>query len=202
MFYPNLMKLFHQLINSMTIEQKNELKISPDKFVDSIVSHFKIVIDTETNNEYLLEEIFKYQEEFSFEQIYFLTNPNDRATAITDIYIHYIQKRIEPDKNLGICLFETQVAGTNYISEISEKINAIQNGDILNIIWEKNNPFDENALKVIYDNQKFGYIPKDKNKNLIFLLNQNYKLFAVLKRVVWNEHQVKIKILVYIEKQE
>ncbi|QDF28546.1 HIRAN domain-containing protein [Halarcobacter anaerophilus] len=199
MFYPNLMEMFHPLIGSMTLEQKNNLKKDNSKFFDSIVEHFKLLLQNKIDNKHILEEIYSYQEEFSLEQCYFLTNINDRAKAITQIYLHYITTRVEPDKLLGICLFEIIVAGTSYVDGISEKIDNLKNGEKLKLDREKNNPYDKNAIKVLSKRGKLGYIPKQKNKDLIFLMEQDYKLFAILKRVVWTKESIKIKIYVYCE---
>lgn len=199
MFYPTLMKQFHILINSMSEKQKEELKKNSEEYMPGIELHFSNFIEEEILNETLFEEIFEYQMEFNLNNTYFLTNPNDRVKALSEIYIHYIKNRVEPDKNLGICILEISLAGTQYISDITEIISSLKNGDKLELIWEKNNPFDKNAIKVLADGRKLGYIPRNKNENLIFLLKQEYKLFGVLKRVIWNSDFVKIKVLIYLE---
>lgn len=199
MFYPTLMKQFHILINSMSEKQKEELKKNSEEYMPGIELHFSKFIEEEILNETLFEEIFEYQMEFNLNNTYFLTNPNDRVKALSEIYIHYIKNRVEPDKNLGICILEISLAGTQYISDITEIISSLKNSDKLELIWEKNNPFDKNAIKVLADGRKLGYIPRNKNENLIFLLKQEYKLFGVLKRVIWNSDFVKIKVLIYLE---
>ncbi len=202
MFYPILMKLFHPLINSMSEEQKKDLKENSAKYIEGIQTHFSKFIEEEMLNETLLEEIFEYLVEFKLDNTYFLTNPQDRVEALVEIFLHYIKSRIEPDKNLGICILETFVAGTQYIPDITELISSLNNGDKLKLTWGKNNPFDKNAIKVLVKNNKLGYIPRNKNQNLIFLLKQEYKLFAILKRVNWVDDFVKIKILVYLKKEK
>ncbi len=199
MFYPTLMNLFHPLINSMSEKQKKELKKNSGKYVAGIELHFSKLIEEEILNKTLIEEIFEYLVEFKLDNAYFLINPKDRVKALVEIYIHYIKSRVEPDKNLGICILETSIAGTQYIPNITEIISSLNNGDKLKLIWEKNNSFDKNAIKVLVKNKKLGYIPRNKNQDLIFLLKQKYKLFAVLKRVIWNNDFVKIKILVYLK---
>lgn len=199
MFYPTLMRQFHPLINSMSQKQKIELRENSEKYIDGIQSHFNKLVEDEISNEILIEEIFDYQMEFSLDNTYFLTNPNDRAKALSEIYIHYIQSRIEPDKSLGICISEISLAGTQFVSDITDFISTLNNGDRLELIWEKNNPFDSNAIKVLADDKKLGYIPRNKNQDLIFLMEQEYKIFAMLKRITWKTEFVNIKVLVYIE---
>ncbi len=64
----------------------------------------------------------------------------------------------------------TAVSRQQLLSECSE-------GDNVTIVWEKNNPYDKNALAILRaDGQQLGYVPKEHNRLILkYLLKYQYE---------------------------
>lgn len=205
-FYPSMMNYFHPIINSLTKNQKKEFKTNPQKFEEALYDRFIELINQGRyifdDDDKIFEEILDYNEQYNLELEFLTFSPHGRAKALVAIFTHYYITRVEADKSKGIALFEIEVAGTNYVNNIQEITNKLQNGDRLSVVWEKLNPYDTHAMKITtLMDEKIGYIPKSKNLDIVYLLKQEYIIFAVLKRVIWNIDHVKIKIIVYIDKE-
>lgn len=52
----------------------------------------------------------------------------------------------------------------------------LTNSDTIKLIREPDNPYDQNAIKLVYgDNFQIGYIPMDKSKIIAPYLDQEYE---------------------------
>jgi HIRAN domain len=199
-FYPNLMNLFHPLLNSMPKAQRESFRKNPTPFQGGLQERFLEIFRQNIELDLILKEIFDYFERYDLKQNYFLANPNDRASALAEIFTHYVQMRIEPSREVGAALFEAEIAGCNYVPNISEIAQNIKEGERLVLEREKQNPYDKKAIKVLTaSGVKLGYIPKEQNQNLVYLLEQEYKIFAIFKRVVWDSERVRLKAIVYLK---
>jgi len=203
-FYPLLMHEFHTILNTLSISQKKALKNRPETFKEALQERFDEVVHTfeydELRQVAFLEEMRDYKEHFLIEEESFYFSPKERAKCLVRLFLHYTTTRIEPDKQLGIALCEVHLAGTAYVKGIEEITQKMINGQRIVLQWEKENPYDKYAIKAItQEGQKLGYIPREKNRDFIYLLEQEYELFAVLKRVVWAKDRLDIKLIVYVK---
>ena len=62
-----------------------------------------------------------------------------------------------------IFLFGTEIAGTNYAENIHALYESLNEGDIVALIREPDNPYDEYAIRIeTVDSELIGYIPSEK----------------------------------------
>lgn len=97
-----------------------------------------------------------------------------------------------------IYLFDTYVAGTNYVDDLSN-FKDLKEGDRLVLKREKDNKFDHKAILVNTESQKkLGYIPRKDNAIFSRLLDAGKLLSATVKEI--NEHGdfYSIKINIYL----
>ena len=67
----------------------------------------------------------------------------------------------------------TKLVGINFRSdEVKEFIYNLNNPISCELISEKDNKFDKNAIKVMHDDKHLGYIPKSFNRSIINKLNK------------------------------
>lgn len=76
-------------------------------------------------------------------------------------------------------IFWIHVVGIRYEnSDGSSRIKyllELTNNDKIKLVREPDNPYDENAIKVVYGNNlQIGYIPKEKSKLISDYLDSNY----------------------------
>lgn len=63
-------------------------------------------------------------------------------------------------------LARVNLAGVQY-SDYQLVVGTIKAGSKLKLYWERNNPFDDMAIKVEYSGVKIGYIPKGEIQDLL-----------------------------------
>lgn len=69
---------------------------------------------------------------------------------------------------------EFDVAGIYYRTQLAkDTINSLDMLCEIHLIKEPNNPYDSNAIKVIYDRKHLGYVPKGYTKQIISLIDRN-----------------------------
>ena len=98
-----------------------------------------------------------------------------------------------------ISLLECHVAETNFRPHIAGIEPTLTAGAKLKLQREPRNEFDESAIAV-YDaeNNKLGYIPKNKNEVLAKLLDAGKSLSAKLVAKQWNDSWLKLDIEIFL----
>lgn len=59
----------------------------------------------------------------------------------------------------------------------------IAEGDVVTLVPEPTNPYDENAIQVHHDGTMIGFVPKAVNKNLLPLFNDAASVEAEILKV-------------------
>ncbi|MDO5823378.1 HIRAN domain-containing protein [Methanobrevibacter sp.] len=82
-----------------------------------------------------------------------------------------------------IYLITVDVAGLHYIENIDEIIPKIKEKSNLELVREKNNKFDANAILVLFNGEKIGYVPREHNLILANLMDAGKEIYGVVKTV-------------------
>ncbi|QOY55700.1 HIRAN domain-containing protein [Candidatus Sulfurimonas marisnigri] len=115
------------------------------------------------------------------------------------LFLHYLKEIKLPDSSFGVCLGEFYLAGTQFIDNMSELIQSLQINDKVVVVSEKNNPYDNRAVKVLTtDNIKLGYLPKKMNYTPSYILGNGNELFGFIKKLEWDKERFSIKIMLYL----
>jgi hypothetical protein len=62
-------------------------------------------------------------------------------------------------------LIDFHIAGFTYYDGL-EVINELHLGTRVDLVGEPDNPYDPEAIKVMYHDKKLGYVPKDRNSQM------------------------------------
>ncbi|HNS12876.1 MAG TPA: HIRAN domain-containing protein [Bacteroidia bacterium] len=94
-------------------------------------------------------------------------------------------------KSKKVWLLKFGIRGFQYY-EGPNLIEKMQAGDRLELRREAENPFDKRAIAIYYQNQKIGFVPREKNEVLSRLMDSgSIKLVAEVLQlrddVSWNE---------------
>lgn len=75
---------------------------------------------------------------------------------------------------------EFEVAGISHCPEFKKCKNKLKIGDNVILEYEKND-FDKNAMKVVFENHKIGYVPRYYSEQILKLINNNvtYKAYIL-----------------------
>ena len=86
------------------------------------------------------------------------------------------------------------------------RINNINEGDEVILVHEPEKPYDENAIRVGYDNLDLGYVPRAINQNILpSLEGQSHLIGEVIesnKETAFDEPWKAVKVLVTDEEDE
>ena len=101
-----------------------------------------------------------------------------------------------------IFLIECDIAGCGFVKNIKEKAEALSTGEIVTLVREAENKYDELAIRV--DNSegsKLGYIPRKKNEILSRLLDGGKILYGKVSETEFSEHSnwITITIKIYMK---
>lgn len=100
-----------------------------------------------------------------------------------------------------VCIIEnTSIAGTGRVKEIKELVSDIKKGDSLRLIRDKENYFDEWAVKITDGvGNKLGFISCDCNEIISRMLDAGFrvegKFNSSTERDGWTD--IKIKVMLY-----
>ncbi len=76
----------------------------------------------------------------------------------------------------------------------------LRSGDELALIRERDNAFDENAVRVEWQGHKLGYVPRRDNAALAWALDRGETLHARVSRAEWHPNPARrITFQVYVE---
>lgn len=98
-----------------------------------------------------------------------------------------------------ILALESIVAGTSYLNlhEIEKQIE--MKISELTLQREPDNEFDPFAVKVLFNNQKLGYIPKSKNQTIARLMDAGKRFYAKVSTKEWEGQWLKLDLEVYLK---
>ncbi len=109
------------------------------------------------------------------------------------------------DKSLGevikplkteIHLFDTYVAGTTYLKDTSV-LDEISAGDKLTLMRE-DNPYDNNAILILFNKKKLGYVPAKDNIVFARLMDAGKYLIAKIKKIEKKGSYTRIEVGIYL----
>lgn len=112
-----------------------------------------------------------------------------------------------------IFLFGTEIAGTNYAENIHALYESLNEGDMVALVREPDNPYDEYAIRIetsdskligYYpsegllpdDGSKLGYIPRVNNKIIARLMDAGKLIYGVIrhKEMIGDYHKIVVKV--------
>lgn len=98
-----------------------------------------------------------------------------------------------------ILALESIVAGTSYLSlqEIEKQI--IINESKLTLEREPKNEYDEFAIKILFEGQKVGYVPKSKNQTIARLMDAGKQFYAKVTEKEWEGKWLRIDLHIYLK---
>lgn len=202
MIFPHtdLNQEFSKLYKYLTKDQRDALieQGSSHNEYSSIVGHFKHALE---ESDICIDDIVRYQSEVRIDNNVFLLNIDSAANCAAELFIHYLQDIMTPDSSIGIYMGMFYIAGTQHISDISEKIQLFNLNDRVEVIHESLNPYDPKALKIMTSTGiKIGYIPRALNIFPYEMINNGEKLIGQIKKLVWKENSYSIKVMLYCQK--
>ncbi len=164
----------------------------------SIRKHFlKKIKDGDINT----DDIHGFMELYRLPTKSLLIEQKKLSKITAKLFLHYLKEIKLPDSSLGVCLGEFYLAGTQFIDNMSELIQSLQINDKVVVVSEKNNPYDNRAVKVLTpENIKLGYLPKQMNHVPSYMLNNGTELFGLVKKLEWKKENFSIKIMLYLNK--
>ncbi len=122
--------------------------------------------------------------------------PINKTELVESIGLHGITDMIKPLVK-EIELFETHVAGTSYTDP--GLLSALKTGDKLILRREKDNKFDDLAVKFLNsDEVKIGYIPEKDNEIFARLMDAGKLLSAKIKNISNKGSYVKIDVTIFL----
>lgn len=86
-----------------------------------------------------------------------------------------------------IYLITLNVAGLDYVENISERFPNFKKGDHLELFRESDNKFDRMAIVVKHGGEKIGYVPRSDNVILANLMDAGKVLYGVIEKASSDE---------------
>ena len=98
-----------------------------------------------------------------------------------------------------ILALESIVAGTSYLNlhEIEKQIELKISE--LTLQREPDNEYDPFAVKVLFKDQKLGYIPKSKNQTIARLMDAGKRFYAKVSAKEWEGQWLRLDLEVYLK---
>ena len=114
-----------------------------------------------------------------------------------------------------VFLYGTEIAGTSYRENIEELYSRLNEGDLLTLIREPENPYDEYAIRIDVDadgipgyiptedypadkSRMLGYIPRAFNKVFARLMDAGKLLYGVVRHKEKQNGYHKIVVKIYL----
>ncbi len=112
-----------------------------------------------------------------------------------------------------IYLFGTEIAGTYYAENIEELFDSLNEGDLVALVREPDNPHDRYAIRIEtsdsqllgyhpsdafppYDSTKLGYVPRVNNKIIARLMDAGKMIYGVVrsKEMIGDYRRILVKV--------
>lgn len=95
-----------------------------------------------------------------------------------------------------IFLYQGHIAGLQYYAG-AKCLPRLRKGDVLTVIPEPENRYDEHALAIYWEGEKLGYLPREDNQVLSRLAAAGLLLYAEVssiapKKEVWRQVGVRV----------
>lgn len=119
-----------------------------------------------------------------------INSPLLSALSNGGISIHVMPK--------DILVLECLVAGTSF-RMLKNVAPSLQAEVKLKTKREADNKYDEFAVALYFENEKIGYIPRDKNEVIARLMDAGKDFFAGIKAKEWEGNWLKIEVKVYLK---
>lgn len=108
------------------------------------------------------------------------------------------QPRALPAARVELVVLDAPLAGYRYYAARTVW-NELRVGDRLELTREPNNPYDANAIRVVWRGQMLGYLPRRKNGALAWALDRGERLRARIRAL--REHpnparRIELEVLV------
>ena len=106
-----------------------------------------------------------------------------------------LEKPFERD----IMLFDTVVAGSSHVEGIRGILSLLHVDDRLEFVREPENPFDENAIAVMTENdEKIGYVPRADNVVFSRLMDAGKQLYGKVTSMTNRTNWVRVEMRIYL----
>ncbi len=98
-----------------------------------------------------------------------------------------------------ILALESIIAGTSYLNLTEIEKEIIIKETELTLLREPENEYDKFAIKLVFKNQKLGYIPKSKNQTIARLMDAGKQFYAKVTAKEWEGKWLRIDLEVYLK---
>ena len=99
-----------------------------------------------------------------------------------------------------IYLISASVAGSYYVDGINELIKKIKVDTKLRFVREQDNKYDELAILIKdQDDNKIGYVPREKNPILARLMDAGKHLYGTVKTVNNDDNYINIEMEIFMD---
>ena len=191
---------FKTMIEAMPLKEQRRVrkfKKNSKEFKD-LSKYFRSLLKQERIS---LDDIAKFKEQYRMEDKFINFSPKSLAMECAKLFRYYIKKVVLPDKKEGLFIGSVYLAGTQYVSDITEIYKKLYIGELVQIVREKDNPYDKKAVKVLtQDGKMIGYIPARHNLFISQMLDFGSSLKAEVRKLKWDKSGIAIKIMIYTEK--
>ena len=89
------------------------------------------------------------------------------------------------------------IAGSSYCEK--DVLACLKIGSYLAVAAEPDNPHDKDAVKLLYDGVKVGYIPKKDNLPFVTCLKLGRKVYGVITNIIDDEFSTKYEFETWFE---
>ena len=95
------------------------------------------------------------------------------------------------------------IAGLQYY-EVLEVWKELEIGQLLELIPEPNNRYDEHAVIVAFEGKKLGYLPRSQNENVSKILQAGYDAYEARIQSLYTQNPMyeRIEICLRVKKRE
>jgi hypothetical protein len=105
----------------------------------------------------------------------------------------------EKKASVRMLVQHSPLAGFRHASA-DEVWSHLRQGDVLTLVRERDNAFDENAVRVEWQGHKLGYVPKRDNPALAWALDRGESLHARISKAEWHPNPARrIAFQVFVE---
>ena len=98
-----------------------------------------------------------------------------------------------------ILALESIVAGTSYLNLSKTEREIALGQTVLSLVREPENKFDQFAVKVLFNGQKLGYIPRSKNQTIARLMDVGKQFYAKVTHKEWEGKWLRMDLQVYLK---
>lgn len=100
----------------------------------------------------------------------------------------------------NIYLIDAHIAGTSHVENIKDIEPSLTIDKKLKFLREPNNEYDDRAIKIVDENDnKIGYVPRNKNEILSRLMDGGKVLYGTIYDKEFFGEWIKITIQIYLE---